>query len=121
MLDTHQIAVSAVPTRLDNNTVSHCYNGTARRRSVIRREVRASRAQDWMHPAGGKTGTHTRSEPQRRSEDRAFERDALLVVVRILKQESAIPAARVDELRRPNLSVLHEIPIVNCFINDQAN
>src|SRR5438105_3327050 len=108
MFDANEISISTVPTGGNNGSVRHCNNGTAGWRGVIRRQMCALGTQDRMHAPEGKARADTRRELQGRSQHRAFERNALFVVIRIVEQESTITAAAIDKLRGLNFAVLHE-------------
>src|SRR6516165_1766389 len=112
MLDADKISVSRIPTGKCHSAVRDSYNRTARRSGIIRREMRAFRAEDWMHPAMCKTGTDAWGEFQRRSKKSALEGNTLLVVIRVIKQEAAILPAGIHELGGLNLAVLHKIPLM---------
>src|SRR5688572_3417713 len=74
-----------------------------------------------MHAAACESGTDAWGELQRRGQHRAFQSDAFLIVIRISKKKAAISAARIDELRRLNLSVLYEISLVKIFVDNEPN
>src|SRR5262249_48838913 len=81
--------------------------------------MRAFRTQDGVHASLRKTGADARRELQGRGENSAFERYALLVIVRIAEQKTSIPPAGIYELGCADLSVLYNIPIMNGFFDDQ--
>src|SRR5262245_18318438 len=62
MFYSHEVPVSAVPSRKCHRSIGYSHDGTSRRRGIVRRQVSALRAQNRMHAPVCEAGTDPRRE-----------------------------------------------------------